>query len=424
MKNVLLILVLFFSVSKVYAMNFAIDDYSNYPSALPNHNLEEEVANDSDRLIEGNKWISAAVDAHTYARTLGKNDFYHGIGYWVQARAEFSPTDYARLNLRSIFYSGSISYGYTVPTGDYHLFAFSGKLPSKVFGGVLEARAMDLEQVTLGKGLMIEDKETAGLMIKWTSADEYHSFKMLNDGTGGLVESDDLFNYELSLFKSLLGIGEIRWTESKAQSNLEKDRDALYYVNSEYDFSLNENLNLSYELEVGNRTDAYAGLFALVMKHDGEAFDFYLKGQGRFYQDEFADTFVGNVEHMYVSYDQYDEAYTNAKNFFGTDDNLYVYSLIFNYAWRFSENYELSGDNEYGKFDFQSKDISADDLFYFYRIGASYYPNQARKDRLTMYVSNKVLMDGYSRPPYGDSLYSDPFFFKSKYFGLEGIFTF
>lgn len=110
---------------------------TGYPAALPNHQVGIEVDDESDRMIAKIDWFSAAVDGQSYLRSLGVKDFYHGIGYWVQARTEFRPHENFHLNVRSVFCSGSFSGGYTEPTGNYHLFSFYGVWPETLAGGKL-----------------------------------------------------------------------------------------------------------------------------------------------------------------------------------------------------------------------------------------------------------------------------------------------
>lgn len=94
-------------------------------------------------------WFTAAVDGHAYMRLLGGQDFYHGFGYWVQGRTEFRPREKVHINIRSIFYSGSISGGYTEPTGQYHLFGFYVLWTDLIAGGTLEGRVIDIERQTV-----------------------------------------------------------------------------------------------------------------------------------------------------------------------------------------------------------------------------------------------------------------------------------
>ena len=166
----------------LFSLVFGTKAFGLYPSAPPNNNLKSELEKDPHRKITTSiDWYSGAIDAHLYRRYLGTEDFYHGGGYWIQARNEFRHGNRFSLNVRSVFYSGSISEGYTKPTGNYHLFGFSGTYPGKVFGGTMKIRAIDIERQTLGSGLMIEEKEIAGVVVTWQNGPT--KFNLIGDGT-------------------------------------------------------------------------------------------------------------------------------------------------------------------------------------------------------------------------------------------------
>ena len=163
---------------------------ARYPSALPNNNIKEEANNQDHRMIGEFEKFSLLTDGQIYFRNTGEEEFYHYLGYWVQMRMEVRPHDYLTLNLRSIYYSGSVSSGYTAPTGSYHLLGVSGEWPIQSDAYSFTGRVMDLERQTLGTGLLIEEKETAGVWLRWEWKNGY--VKYLKEGTGGLIFTDDL----------------------------------------------------------------------------------------------------------------------------------------------------------------------------------------------------------------------------------------
>ena len=386
-----------------------------YPSALQNQNLEAELEGDSDRILPQTEWFSGAVDGQSYLRSLGVKDFYHGVGYWVQARTEFRPNDFFRLNVRSIFFSGSFSGGYTEPTGSYHLFSFSGKWPEPIAGGTLEGRAMDIDRQTIGQGLLIEEKEMAGVYLKWSR--DGHSVRLLGEGTGGLVLGDDLANLEFQLFDGFFGAGILGWTASD-QSTLTKNRAPLYYLTSAQSF---DDGGFGYFTEIGSRHSKYGGLLGLQHVAWGERWNVKSRLQARHYADDFGDEFVGAIQQMYISYDQYDKRFTNAANVFVYDDNVDVYSLIVDIDYEIDQLWSTHLRNEVVAFEF--KDVAVKQ-FYFYRAGVSYFPLPNRKESLTLFTSNKVLTDSYSRPPRIYSLGNLPLFHEIGFWGFEAAFSF
>lgn len=386
-----------------------------YPAALPNHGLGEEIAGEEDRIIPKTDVFSGAVDGQAYLRTLGEKDFYHGIGYWVQARMEARPQDYLRVNSRSIFLSGSVSGGYTSPTSSYHLFGFSGEWPQAIFGGKLEGRGMDLERMTVGAGLFIEERETVGALIKWSR--DGHSIRLYNDGTGGLLIGDDLYNVEARLFDGYIGFGALVWTASD-QSNLKENREALYYLFSEHQIV---GSNFGYFAEAARRGTAWAGMVGF--RGHVEYGRLNLNGglQGRSYANRFAENFAGGIEHLYVSYDQYDKRFTNAINIFAADDNVMAYSAQIDADLRISDRWSGEIRSEAGRFDYAERE---DLPFIFYRAGLTCFPVADRQDGITFFVSNKVLTDSYAVPPYVYSYTSRPLFLQSDFVGAEAFFRF
>lgn len=410
MKNLLLLFILNFVLTLVPRPALAI----GYPSALPNNNLAPQIQDDPDRKIPKVDWVSAAVDGHSYARNLGEKDFYHGIGYWIQARTEFRPHESFHLNVRSIFYSGSISGGYTEPTGTYHLVGFYGLWPGAVAGGKFEGRAMDLERQTIGHGLLIEEKEMAGVWFMWSR--NGHSLRLLGEGTGGLVLDDDLSNLEFQIFSGIFGGGLIGWSASE-QSNLPANRAPLYYAISSYEFGF----GIGYFAEVGLRHSKYAGQLGLKSENEFGRLRLKSRLQGRYYDDGFGDEFVGAIQQTYVSYDQYDKRYTNASNIFVTDDNVFVTSAILDFEYEFSREWEAHVRNELGVFDYKA---ASDRNYYFYRIGVTYFPIPERRESLTFFASNKVLSDSFNRPPSSYSVANLPLFREASHVGVEAAFRF
>jgi hypothetical protein len=388
----------------------------DYPSALPNNNLEEEIRNQNDRMVPKSDWFSAALDGQVYFRNLEANDFYHGTDHWVQARTEFRPSQLFTLNVRSIFFSGSISGGYSKPTGQYNLFGFSATWPKPVLGGTIEARAIDLERQTIGQGLFIEEKEMAGVWVKWTRDDHY--LKIMKEGTGGLVMGDDLTDIEAKLFGGHIGAGVILWTQSVEQSGMDQNRKPFYFLNSAHALGS----YVDYFAELGFRFSKFAGMIGLKSEGTTGRLKYKSRIQARSYQENVGNEFVGMIDNTYVSYDQYNKRYTNAGNIFVTDDNVNVYSIVMDLDYELNHEWEIQSKNEVGTFDYK---YSKNKGFYFYRFGLTYFPLIDREESITLFTSNKVLTDSFSRPP---SDYSNgknlPLFRQRSFYGVEASFRF
>lgn len=379
-----------------------------YPSAKLNRDLCDELYESGDRLIPQADWGCAGLDADIFLRTLGDQDFYHGFGYWLQLRSQLQPNPYLRLNIRSLFYSGSISYGYTRPLGFYNLIGFTAIWPESFFGGTLTSRVMDLDRQTVGAGLILQDHETAGLLLEWERGELL--LKILADGTGGLLLTDDLKNYEISAWQRGLAIGYVEWTEGTR--GVPPYRSPMAYVASEVQWTS----VWSTALEVAEREAHWGYLARLAAQVEGASWKLFARLEGRLYENHFADQFAGRIEHLYTSYDQYEKRFMNPANIFVIDDHVVAGSFDFNFAWKMTETSELQFLNEVVNFHYRE---APREFHHFYRAGWTYLPAAQSGQSLSIFVSNKVLSDSFALPPFSDST-KNVFFFKNiPFIGVE-----
>ncbi|MEQ1878589.1 MAG: hypothetical protein ABL958_18245, partial [Bdellovibrionia bacterium] len=276
---------------------------AGYPTAKRNELVHEEIAADSDRMIPQSDFFAASVDGQIYERALGAADFYHGVGYWIQVRTEYKPHPYFTANLRSIFYAGSCSFGYAAPSDQYHLLGVTGIWPNQILDGELKMRALDLGRQTMGVGLLVDQKEFNGAEIAWTGPGLSLSIKV--DGTGALLIRDDLWMLEARALGGLLGLGIGNWAEGVYGSDPKRYRDAYAYAFSEYREDW-----FDFAAEAGNRAGIWAAMAKAGASLKTESLKTRAEIQYRAYTDGFGRDFVGGIEHEYISYDQYDKAYT------------------------------------------------------------------------------------------------------------------
>jgi hypothetical protein len=387
---------------------------ASYPAAKPNENLREEIQGDQNRLIPTTEHFTFAVDGETWFRALGTNDFYHGFGYWIQGRSEVRASSFFKLNARTIFYSGSSSNGYGNPIGFYNLIGLSGYLPP-VLGFQVSARVVDIGRQSIGAGLLVQDREMNGVLIK--AENPYASFRLLGDSTGSLVSADDVVNPELVLFQGWIGGGVGIWKSDKSDLGLRKNRGTYSYVFSSRPFGD----IYRYAAEYGRREGAGAGLASVSAKKTLGKFGFQAKLEYRKYASNFGKDFIRQVQHQYISYDQYDKAYTNAMNVFVRDDDVEVYAAHLDLKYDFSHHWRIESLNEIGRFNFRRV---ADDHYYFYRAGVSYCPLVGRDDCLSLFSSNKVLNESYTRPPRETALTNVALFKRYSFLGLDAQFRF
>lgn len=385
-----------------------------YPSALPNNNLKSELESQPDRKITKSvEWYSGAIDGHVYRRFLGSEDFYHGGGYWIQARNELRHGNRFTLNLRSVFYSGSVSEGYTQPTGNYHLFGFSGTYPKAVFGGTMKIRAIDIERQTVGSGLVIEEKEIAGVVVTWQNGPAKFSF--IGDGTSTFKYDGDMRLWQLSLWNELVMIGGIYWF-----SDDEDDPFSLptyYYIGSK----INLSKNIKMLTEMGIRRDSPAQLVSIEYKKRIGTFDLNTRAQWRNYRSGFGYGFTRQIEHLYTSYDQYDKNFTNLANILTVDDNLEVIAANLDLSTKVNTDWQLHIINEGGRFLYRDHNANS---YYFYRVASDHKLFDDGQEILTFFASNKVLTQSYLRPPFLYARKNKMNFRMFSHIGIEGRFRF
>jgi hypothetical protein len=398
----------------IVAASLPVIAQASYPSAKPNENLKEEIQGDPNRFIPSSEHFTFAVDGDTWFRALGRQDFYHGFGYWMQARSEVRASSYFKLNARTIFFSGSSSNGYSNPVGFYNLIGLTGFLPP-IAGVRVSARGVDLGRQSIGAGLLVQDREMNGALIKMEG--EWFSFRILGDSTGSLVSGDDVVNPEMRLFQGWLGGGIGIWKSGKEESGLPRNRGSYVYAFSAHPFGD----IYSYALEFGQREKANGALVNLAAAKSLGRFDFRTKLEYRYYGKNFGKDFVRQIEHQYISYDQYDKAYTNAMNVFVADDDAQIYAAHLDVLFKLSHEWRLESLNEIGRFDFRN---ARDDNYYFYRAGISYCPVHDRDDCMSFFGSNKVLTESYVRPPRDVAFSNVPLFKRYPFLGIDAQFRF
>ncbi len=386
---------------------FSFQLFAAYPTAKPNNNIRGEIVDNQNRLLPTTEYLAFAVDGQGYHRFSESNDFYHGTGYWLQIRSEVSPNENLSINLRTIMYSGTSSDGYAEPIGFYNLLQLSGRLPNKIFGGEISGKVLDIERQTIGKGLLVQDREFFGGLFQWKN--QWFKIFLRGTGTGAIVHDDDTYNLEFSFLDDIIGLGALHYGE--------KSRDGYQFLYSSYSF-----LDFfSYDFEVGVRNSKWAGLLALQLDFKNEYFSLDTRIEVRIYEDGFGEEIVGQIAQDYVSFDQLDKPYTNIMNAFTQGDDLNIYALKLNLRYKFNHNWRIHYLNELGQFNYNN---FKKENYYFYRAGVEYYPLKQREDNMVLFASNKILTDSRAAPPDIPSRTNNPMFTDENYIGLEANFEF
>lgn len=385
---------------------FCFETSAQYISALPNNHLKEELSEQPDRLIPSHDVFSAAIDGLVYSRDLGTDDFYHGTGHWTQMRTETRIKEHARLNTRSIFFTGSSSYGYSRESYNYHLFGFTGILPEYIKGFSFSGRAKDLERQNVGRGLILQDEELNGILLNFG----YGPFQLkhIMEGTAGYQSAGDIDYTELSVWNERLGLGHAEWTDDSGTSDNRKILKDYFYLFSTIELS--NRLSLDSEFGVQNSQTGYMVALQYLSKY------LQTKAQYRRYQGGFLDEYIGNAQHLYTSLDQLDKDYTNPINILHKDNDVQAYSLKLDFRIPINQLFSFDAQNEIGRFDYSN--IIHED-FYFFRTAIRYKPFVEREESISLYISNKILRNSFMTPPQNYDFSSASNFKMMSFFGAD-----
>ena len=417
-----------------------------YPTTLKNSDLAEEISTQDYRNLKNvTDWFSAAIDGRVYRNSLGAKDFYHGNGYMLNLRTEIKVEDYYTLNFKSLFLSGSSSYGYEDPSTDNHFLALSTSYFSKFIPGHLILKTGDLGRVTLGLGIMVQEKETNGYAATWKYKD--FTYQETSFGTSGLKGPGDLDSIEIFYKEKLMGLSALFWSDETdsddfMEGNLEdfsyeqeyifkKDMaNPLVSIFSKYNFFS----NTSIYTELSSRNEVFGGLIGLNADQKVSSLNIHWNLEYRRYDKGFAAGFSNDIDHEYVTYDQLDKKFTNPINIFSYDDGVSVSSATFNIEYFVNDNFAFYSLNEFNNFHFGSvpkEDMTWNNNYptrsertfdvFFYKMGAAIYPKAERPDLFTFFISNKAL--GLSSKEKGSKL-NLPLNHEFTYFGTEAVISF
>jgi hypothetical protein len=420
--------------------------FGHYPTTLKNSELAEEInSQDYRKLKDVTDWFTAAIDGRVYRNSLGAKDFYHGNGYMLNVRSEFKIEDYYTLNLKSLFLSGSSSYGYEEPSTDNHFLGLSTSYFSKFVPGHLKLKTGDLGRVTLGLGIMIQEKETNGYGATWKYND--FTYQETSFGTSGLKGPGDLDSIEIFYKEKLIGLSALFWSDETEnddfmEGNLEdfsyeqeyifkKDMaKPLVSIFSKYSF-LPQTITYT---EISTRYEVFGGLVGFNADQRMNAIKIHWGIEYRRYDKGFAVGFSNDIDHEYVTYDQLDKKFSNPINIFSYADGVSVSSATFNIEYFVNDNFVLYSLNEFNNLHFGSvtkEDITWNNNYptrsertfdvFFFKVGAAIYPKVKRPDLFTFFISNKAL--GLSSKG-KDSKLNLPLTHEFTYFGTEAVFSF
>lgn len=376
MKSILTAVVLFF-------VALPAQGYFTY---APNRNVMEEVDSHFYRILPRSHDYALAIDGDFFKPVFippAGSEFYrydlnHGNGYWLDLRAEFHPDPNLILNVKTSMTQGTSSNGPTFYSSIFPRIGLTYRVP-RFLGLEWETRLGDIDRQTMGAGLFIENKETVGGYLIARS-DELTG-KVMVDGTGSFTLNGGVLVFELEYAKGWLG-ADVMVLETQEDFRPPQSTFTLYSRHG-----LGE--TMQYAIEAGGNSQAWAGMAALTYEEEFGDFRLRLKPQFRVYGKGILGSLPGQVEQVYVSYDQNDKPWTTLMNILPYGDHVETYSGQLRAEYRLNSFYRVYADAE--PYSFQFHDIAPMEGV-FYRAGFRFFPFKNREDEFGLLVGNKYLI--------------------------------
>jgi hypothetical protein len=386
----------------------------------PNENLKSEVDANPYRILPRSEYYSFAVDADFFKPAFIGNldsdyyryDYYHGNGYWMTLRSEFTPSPKLTLDIKTIFTHGSSSNG---PTYDAIIYPMVGiTYEDDLFGFHWKGRLSDIGRQTIGTGLFIEDKETDGGYLIATKDD--FRFKVMVDGTGSFRLEGGVVAFDTDVFNGLIGATVLL----QETGTVYDPPPFLASVYSKHEWSN----GLGYGIEAAADSAAKAAMvYGTYHDHVLNHVNVYAKPQIRYYGSGILGSLPGQISQNYVSYDQNDKPYTNLMDIFSYGDHVVTYSTQLNVEYVFNIFYRAYAETELVDYDYLNRGFIRE---LFYRTGLKFNPVKNRPEEIGLLVGNKYLIAStaagdtrtYSLPNQPD-YENKPLFLKQFYFMFD-----
>ena len=127
-----------------------------------NDDIKNQVSNSPWRVLPKGENYALAADLHAFWNVNNNGDDYYHSGYWFNSFFEYQPEAQITLNLKLSIFNPSNSYGYNAPARIVPFMAATWSPPT-FFEMQFALKGGDLGRVTIGAGLLVEEKEMSGL---------------------------------------------------------------------------------------------------------------------------------------------------------------------------------------------------------------------------------------------------------------------
>ena len=356
-----------------YASEFTLLRHDNF-------NLLNQIKKNSKPLIINDKFRIAG-DLHFWKYLGSKNDqYYHGPGYWLDAFMEYELHKNVIINLKASIFDPSTSFGYD----NGQIKPFLGL--TFILSPNSEIRLFDLGHQSVGDGLIVDQEQATGFLLKTKYKNKYF-INIMFPGTS-LLSTD----------------GEIVSTEIYAQSFVQYGSSFILF-NSQFKKQLikineqiltlfiknKENSSLIYSSEIGHNLKGISFQFKFgIQKKSDTRFTYQAYFIYKEYHPSFLAAFQNKINYEYFPYELTEIKYNKLKNLYiNAGGEIKAYGLNLNFLYNFSNNFLIKSQNELGNINYK---IYQNRSFLWNKLSLGYCYNKIRPQNcLYTYFSNKIL---------------------------------
>lgn len=363
------------------SVSFGYQDYRR------NENLKEELDQQPYRVLPHNDVYSFALDAEIYKpyfptdNPIYETDYNHGAGYWLDFRSEVKVKNSLIFNSKLVFTEGTSSFGPIEKSVILPFIGFSYQNYYNENHGV-RMRIIDMGRMTIGNGLIIEQKDTNGGRLSYFFGE--HELSFLVDATGSFRIDGGIYAF---LFHER--------NDQYGMYTLLQEEIGFHYLPI---FSIYGNADLmkegpkswtgGAELALNREGESFSGLLFTQYEDQWGAFKYHFKPQVRYYGRGLIGNVPGHLEQGYVAYEQNDKPYTTLMNIFTIDDHVLVGALQTRLDYQFNSFYSAFLDSEV--MDAHYYDVGT--FFYpFYKLGMEFSLLNGDQCKVGFFTGNKFL---------------------------------
>jgi hypothetical protein len=348
--------------------------------SMSNDHIREQVETTAWRVLPRGENYSLAADLHAFWNVNnGAGDYYHS-GFWANGFVEYKPDPQVTMNLKLSIFNPSNSYGYNSGARIVPFFAATWA-PPPVLGMQFALRGLDLGRVTIGSGLLAEEKEMSGLQA--SLGNDVFNLVLIKPGTSVYEISGDANILKASAFHDLVAltyfdtVANCRKFSAYGRECVGSDVTGVtetrqwdtqfWSLSSRHSFPL----GVGYGAEIARRGEASAYLGRIHVSVANRFATILAEFGYRAHERDFWRPFVRHIDQDYVSFEDREKRYGTIMNFLSFGNPKSSSDAILSVEFFKESPVRVSLRNEFGRVHF----FDRNPLNYFmYDNGFSYCP--------------------------------------------------